>query len=269
MRISARFMPTVVISLLVMLGAGAVSAQPACDPVFLKPALIDTNGDGPTPATDGTINPLFCPPGTLLIQNPWQDCNGSGDLHNSFLLTFDPSTNQILSITRDRGNEVESIVPSYDSAGNPNQFAMKVTKDNNVVAQEGTASLLKNTLGEYTGIFFGSPIDLELDFVFHTGPNGQPDYVSLPWSQTSALGVGVNGGFTGCGPVPDGSTPQIWVPLVNGVLDVNPVVPGVPPILKLGVSKTIPTLSRGMTIALAVLILAVGMFQMRRSGLGF
>ena len=268
MRVSARFMSTVVISLLVMLGAGAVDAQPSCDPVFLKPALIDTNGDGPTPQTDGTITPLFCPPNTLLIQNPWEDCNKSGDLHNSFLLTFDPSTNQILSITRDRGNEQEDIVPSYDGAGNPNQFAMSVHKGGSIV-QQGSATLLKNTLGEYTGILFGDPINLELDFVYHIGPDGKPDYVSLPWSQTAALGVGVNGGMDGCGPVPDGSTPQIWVPLVNGVLDVNPVVPGIPPILKVSVSRTIPTLSGGMTIALAVLILAAGMFQMRRSGLGF
>jgi hypothetical protein len=258
-------MPTVVISLLAMLAAGAVAAQPSCDPVLLHPALIDTNGDGPTPATDGTITPLFCPPGTLLIQNPWQDCDGSGGFHNAFLLTFDPTTNQILSISRDRGFEQESIIPSYDSAGNPLEFAMTVMKDSSV-AQQGSAKLLRNTQGEFTGIFFGDPIDLQLDFVYHTGPNGLPDYVSLPWSQTAAIGVKTN---PGCGPASDGSTPQIWIPLVNGAIDVNPVVPGVPPILTVGVSRTIPTLSGAMTIALAVSILAAGMFQLRRSGLGF
>jgi len=270
MRVPARLLPLGVMSLLFVLVASAASAVVIpCTPLFLKPVLIDTDGNGPTPATDGTIDPQYCPgPQTLVIQNPWEDCNKSGDLHNSFLLAFDPITNQILSITRDRGGEQENIVPGYDAGGNPSQFAMTVNKGGSVV-QEGTATLLKNTLGEYTGIFFGDPINVQLDFVFHIGPNGQADYVSLPWSQTAALGHGVQGGMTGCGPVPDGSVPQLWIPLVNGVLDVNPVLPGIPPILKVSVSRTIPTLSSGMTIALAVSILAVGLFQLRRSGLGF
>jgi hypothetical protein len=258
-------MPTVVISLLVVLGAGALAAQPTCQPVFLSPVLIDTNGDGPTPGTDGTITPQFCPPGTVLIQNPWEDCDGSGGFHNAFLMTFDPTTNQILSISRDRGTEQENIVPSYDGAGNPEQFSMTVMK-NSSIAQQGSAKLLRNSQGAYSGIFFGDPIDLELDFVIHSGKNGLPDYVSLPWSQTAAIGVKTN---PGCGPASDGSTPQIWVPLVNGVIDVNPVLPGVPPNLTVGGSRTIPTLSAGMTLALAASILAAGLFQLRRGGLGF
>jgi len=66
----------------------------------------------------------------------------------------------------------------------------------------------------------------------------------------------------------DGSTPQIWVPLVNGTIDVNPVLPGIPP-LRVGSNQKIPTLSGGMTLALAASILAAGLFQLRRSGLGF
>jgi hypothetical protein len=264
MRIPARLVPTVVISLLVMLGAGAVGAQPSCDPVFLKPALIDTNGDGPTPGTDGTITPLFCPPDTLLIQNPWQDCNGSGAFHNAFLLTFDPKTNQILSISRDRGNEQENVVPTYDPLGNPTEFAMTVNKGGST-AQQGSATLLRDGSGAFSGIFFGPPIDLQLDFVFHFDQNGRPDYMSLPWSQTAAIGVKTN---PGCGPASDGSTPQIWVPLVNGTIDVNPVLPGIPP-LRVGSNQKIPTLSGGMTLALAASILAAGLFQLRRSGLGF
>jgi hypothetical protein len=255
------------ISLAVLLCASLAGAVPViCKPILRQPALIDTNGDGPTPATDGAITPTFCPgTNTIVIQNPWQDCDGSGALHNSFLVTFDPITNQVLSISRDRGSEQENIVPTYDALGNPSQFSMTVDKGG-TTAQQGSATLLRDGTGAYSGLFFGPPINLELDFVFHYGSNGLPDYVSFPWSQTAAIGVKTN---PGCGPASDGSTPQIWVPLFNGIVDLNPELPGLPPPIRVGSNQRVPTLSGAMTIALAVSILGVGIFQLRRSGIGF
>jgi len=267
MRVPARSLPTAMLSLAVIFGAATAGAVPVvCQPILLQPALVDTNGDGPTRATDLAITPTFCPgPSTIVIQNPWQDCNGSGALHNSFLVTFDPITNQILSISRDRGTEQENVVPTYDGLGNPTQFAMTVNKGG-TTAQQGSATLLRDGSGAYSGLLFGPPINLELDFVFHYGSNGLPDYVSLPWSQTAAIGVKTN---PGCGPASDGSTPQIWVPLVNGTIDVNPDLPGLPPPIRVGANQSVPTLSGGVTIALALSILGVGVFQLRRSGIGF
>ena len=246
--------------------AKPAGAQPSCKPILLKPALIDTDGNGPTPATDGTITPLFCSNNTVMIANPWQDCDHSGNTLNTFDVTIDPKTNEILSISRNRIDQQENVVPTYDSSGNIQSFNMTVTK-NSSIAHQGTATLIKGPGGGFTGIFFGPPINLELDFVFHLDSGGNPDYVSLPWGQMGALGVHNN---PGCGPASDGSTPQIWIPLLKGSVDTDPTVPGVPPNVPLGLlAVSVPTISRGMAIALALLLLSSGSVILRSRGIGF
>jgi hypothetical protein len=267
MKHSARLVSLTVLGIL-LVSVKPAGAQPSCKSILLKPALIDTNGDGPTPGTDGTIDPMFCGPNTIIIQNPWQNCDNSGNFLNTFNVTFDPATNQILSISRNRGDQVEEIIPAYNPVGSPDSFTMTVTKGSSVI-HTGTATLIRNGFGAVSGIFFGPPINLELDLVFHIGPGGQPDYVSLPWSQMGALGVHDN---PGCGPASDGSTPQIWIPLANGTVDADPTIPGVPstnvPVGSAGV-PAVPMLSRSMTIVLTVGLMIAGLVSLRRGGLGF
>ena len=45
-----------------------------------------------------------------------------------------------------------------------------------------------------------------------TDGDGKPDYISIPWSQASAIGVNLDDGV---GPGQGGTDPQIWIPLAD------------------------------------------------------
>jgi hypothetical protein len=265
---SARYFILILVVAVVSAGARRAEAQCSVQAILASPALIDTSEDGkPTPGVDQQINPLYCAQTKMLtITNPWQDCNGSGANHNQFLVGFDGKTGLINSVMRDRGDQQEEVDVTGLSGGQPDAFSMKVTKG--ATQTTGNAFLIPGPGGNFTGIHLGAPIDLDLDFVYEDiNGDGKPDYLSLPWAQMGAVGA-----FANCGPSrPDSLIPQIFIPLSNGKIAVDDV-PGFPPGPKIApdsIYPSVPTLSRSVTMLLAVLLLSVGMFQLRRSGLGF
>jgi hypothetical protein len=246
------------------------------------PIIIDTDGDGlPEPGTDEGIVPTFDGQQTLTIPNPWERC-GPGT-HNQITMTGpEPFTGG----TRTHDNQIETVqATDYDGA-RPTDFSMVV--DRTTTDKNGTAGVVdENSDGIYDA-FQGAGtggINFLLDFVYaDTNADGWGDYVSIPWSQASALGVAKD---DGCGPGPGGSDPQIFVPLAdsNGddlpdsiVLDLNG--DGEPdPEFRLGPimgpaaavardDTTIPTLGEwGAILAMAGLA-AAAWLQIRANGLG-
>lgn len=241
----------------------------------LHPALIDINNNGrPTPGVDMPIVPTFSPlSNTLTIVNPWQDCNGSGALHNGFVLTFDLITGLPTKATRDRGDQIETIIPTgYFTPTEPDAFHMTVTKAG-VTVKSGDLALIDSGHGYFSGIAINGNVVANIDFTYaDLNVDGVADFISLPWGQTAALGVKTN---FGCGP--GGTTPQIWVPLINNqiVLDLDgngqpdPNFLASPPVAPANLYAAIPTLSTSALVLFAVTLLGLSLFQLRRVGLGF
>jgi len=239
------------------------------------PALVDTNNNGrPTPGVDLPIIPTFDSASNVLtIVNPWQDCNGSGALHNGWLFSFNPSTGLPDKATRDRGDQIETIIPTgYFSPTEPDAFHMTVTKGGTIIKQ-GDLALIDSGHGYFSGISIDGSVVASIDFTYaDLNYDGIADFISLPWGQTAALGVKMN---FGCGP--GGTTPQIWIPLINNqiVLDLDgngqpdPNFFASPPLAPGNLYAIIPTLSTSALVLFAATLLGVGLFQLRRVGLGF
>lgn len=174
------------------------------------PVLADISGNG-RPGT-GDLALLISMAGTnVSVVNPWEDC--AGTLLNQFTVSNPhPVTGQYQTFTRIHGGQTEEItVGGLTGNGSPTSAAMQVTGPG--VNRTGNGGLVdadgdgvyEGLQGTETGL---GGLTFAMDFVYsdETG-DGRPDYVSLPWAQTSVLGVQ---------PIPGTSTnPQVWVPLAD------------------------------------------------------
>jgi hypothetical protein len=174
------------------------------------PIVVDTDGDGiPEPGSDVRIVPTFDGQQTLTVPNPWEQC-GPGT-HNQITMTGGPP---FTGGTRNHDTETESVQATEYDGVRPTDFTMFV--DRPTTDKNGTAGVVdENNDGIYDA-FQGAGtggINFLLDFVYaDTTGDGWGDYVSIPWSQASALGVDKT---DGCGPGPNNSDPQIFVPLAD------------------------------------------------------
>jgi hypothetical protein len=177
------------------------------------PLLIDTNGDGrPSEGVDQGIG-LTQTGATLAVQSPW-DCNPADDDNEANLVDTN-SDGKYDRITRrsDRGLETLNVIPdgqgrisqiTYVEGNRQGSGAPVDANGDGVIDGLHVQYVLVSTITPPPTVVQTSLVQTDV-----TG-DGQPDYVSVPWSQASALGVDTG---DGCGP--DGADPQIWVPLAD------------------------------------------------------
>lgn len=267
-------------------------AQPVCPGGDLgmigpcSPILVDTDTTpGPTPGTDTEIVPVMTGPSTMLIPNPWEDCQDVTpstpknvlQLSRASLVGGGPFTVG----TRTTDNQQERIgVTQYD-AGRPIHFAMNVEKpvgsghasgDGGVVDANGD-HIYDDIEGTGGGGEMGA-INFLIDIVI----DGSGNYATIPWAEADALAVQsspcVNGGL----PAPihfpiadstgDGVRDAIVLDLDgNGIPDpqflLGPVIAGAQ-----AARFSVPTLSQWGILLAGLAIAAVAWIQIRSSGLG-
>jgi hypothetical protein len=175
------------------------------------PALVDSNGDGrPSEGGDEGIVPAV--QGNNLVLNSRWNCN-AGDNDNVFALNTDAS-GKVISTSRLNGSRSQSARFTSFAGGAPTGGDFTETIDGRVRAT-GNASLFdQNGDGAFEGGSGGGtgtngPVNVSLNFAYAdvTGDNA-PDYITIPWSQASAVGVQFG---DSCG----GADPQVFVPLAD------------------------------------------------------
>jgi hypothetical protein len=240
-------------------------------------AFFDSDGSGGPSPCDEPIFPTYdAGLDRITIPNPFQNCDGSGNMHNQFDIHRDGSSTPI-ALFRDRGDQTETLTPTgFFEPLQPMSGQLDIMKFGSLV-KSGHGHLVPAG-GYFSGVeggqTLGGSTSATMSFVYTgTGGDGGPAYLSLPWSQLAALGL-LNHIDTNCPTDP----PQIFVPLSNGhiVLDLDgdgvpdPGFFSSPPLTKqAAVGFGIPAASRGTMALLAAALVGVGLFQLRRGGIGF
>lgn len=247
------------------------------------PILVDTNGDGqPDQGTDGRIIPTFDGQETLTVPNPWEECGPA--VHNVVTLqdAAGPGGGPFVGGTRTTENQTETLIADQFVGGRPTHFTMSVDKPG-FPDQVGSAGVVD---GDSNGIYDAlmgegdGGVDFLLDLVFSdVNGDGWGDYVSIPWSQASVLGVATDDSCEVAG-----GDPQVWVPMADTNGDGRPdsIVfdldgNGSPdpqflfgPIIgpaRAFATNPVPTLSQWSLILVALALASAAWMQIRSGGL--
>lgn len=257
------------------LGGGMLGPNPAKGDA---PAFFDSDGSGGPSPCDETILPTYDSlSDAITIPNPYQDCDGSGALHNQFFLLRDKGGTPT-EIHRDRGDQTEVLTPTnFFAPFEPTSGHLDIFKNGSLI-KSGDGHLVPAG-GFFGGVSggqtLGGNVSAAMSFIYGgQAPDGGPAYISLPWSQLAALGL-LNHIDGNC---PAGDPPPIFVPLSNGkiVLDLDgdgapdPPFFNSPPLTRqAAIGEGIPAVSRGTMALLACALVGAALFQLRRGGLGF
>lgn len=294
---TARFrLCLVALALVAVVAAPALLAQSTnryFGPNF--PALVDSNGNGrPDPGVDAPFTPrASAGEGTLI--SPWQ-CDTSAP--SNYFSFDDPSGGRYQTVRRQTyGREQAVTVTQATAGGAAISFSLSETNPSAAAAREGQRVTAATGAGGFVdnngdGIYDGvsgsgnrgsGPVSVSTGFVLSdiTG-DAYPDYVSVPWSQSAALGVKPNFQCT-----PGNPTPQVFVPLAdsNGdghpdsvILDLDGDTVPDPDVYQSPIlapnptgglaANEVPTLSQWGLVGLAASLAAAGWLFLRKSGLG-
>jgi hypothetical protein len=176
----------------------------------LNPARVDTNGLMTADPQGGSAVPMRT--GTALtLSHPWSDIPATGNL-----CSFNALTGKYNGICRTTtGGLTQSItVTGFSGSGYPTSFAF--TESGNRSPKNGTGRLVdQNGDGIWDGIALtGGSTNLTLPFVYvDTNGDGFADYVSIPWSAATLVGLNPNGSVFA--PGAGGPNPQVWIPLAD------------------------------------------------------
>jgi hypothetical protein len=191
----------------------------------LNPATVDTQGNFTANPNDICAIPLRT--GTQLqLFHPWSDTPASGFLcgfnavtgkYTAICRTTPDGMTQMISVTGFSPFQapVSGKVTTYAAATYPSSF--QYTETGPASPKNGTGVLVdQNGDGIFDGIALtGGSTNVTLPFVYvDTNGDGFGDYVSIPWSQATLVGINPNGHIItpqGAG----GPNPQIWVPLAD------------------------------------------------------
>jgi hypothetical protein len=184
--------------------------------------------------------------------------------------------------TRAAGNQDETVqATTFNAGGRPTGFSMLVDRTTGP-DKSGTGQMVdQNGDGIYEALSGSGAVNFQVDIITEdTTGDGYGDYVSIPWSQASSLGVDTT---DGCNPVAGGD-PQIWVPIAdtdndnipdsivldldgNGTPDpqflASAIIAGAP-----AAGDSVPTLGEWATIGAALAIAMVAWLQIRAQGIG-
>ncbi len=175
----------------------------------LNPATVDTNG-----LMTADPRGICAIPGrsgtTLTLFHPWSDIPATGNL-----CSFDPVKGKYTGVCRTTpGGLTQSItITGYSGSGYPRSFQFTETGARS--PKNGTGGLVdQNGDGIWDGIALTGSTNVTLNFVYvDTNGDGFADYVSIPWSQATLVGINPNGSVLA--PGAGGKNPQIWIPLAD------------------------------------------------------
>ncbi len=253
----------------------------------LHPILIDTDGNGPD-VGDGEIVPDMTGPSSMVVPNPWDDCNPSDPDTNELDLTRPPlaGPGPFTGGRRDTENQTETLLADQFAGGRPTRFLMNVNKNSDPTYKTGTGQMLDtNGDGIFDAIQGSGGVTFQIGLLLDDADNDSNyDHVSVPWGQASALGVRNDDGCMDDGVTNLTDDPQIWVPLADttgdGIPDavaldldddgdpdpeflLGPLVAG-----PANIGDAVPTLTEWASIAAALALAAVAWLQIRAHGLG-
>lgn len=167
------------------------------------PIRLDSNGDGlPSGGDDGIVPSRSGR--SITIPSRWNCGNHPNSNLNVIELSDQDSTGRYRTASRDNNGLLQSVTAGHITNGRPGDFGYEQTYGAIVTASGGASLVDHNGDGVTDGATFTGRISGSINFAF--SPNNE--YVSLPWSQASALGLDTSGS---CG----GALPQVWIPLAD------------------------------------------------------
>lgn len=235
---NARLRLTLLALLVAALAAPSLLAQPTPTPGPTNrylgpnfPALVDSNGNGrPDPGVDAPGTPSGTG-SSAVLSTPW-DC-GTSSPSRYYQFSNVGGDGRYQTVGRNTYGRSQSVSVAQSSAGvatavqfEENLLPVPSRKGaapaGSVPTATGSAAVVdRNGDGIYDGVAggrTGGGLNFNLDLVLSDiTSDGNPDYVSIPWSQSAALGVKPNYNCT-----PGTPSPQAWVPLADTNADGRP-----------------------------------------------
>lgn len=188
-----------------------------------SPIVIDTNGNGMPDGGDQTIIPTFSAlTNQMTIPNPWE--SAGGEVLNVLAVSNPDGSNRFRTMSRTNKNEMQvGTVDQVTADGralhvtiNTSPAITPPTKVGiNGTATGGGGFVDTNSDGLYDTIHAVGPFgtaDIPLTHA-DTDADGYADFLSIPWAQSSILGVNTSDA------TPD---PQVFVPMGNVVSPTGP-----------------------------------------------
>ena len=165
------------------------------------PIRVDANGSGGPGPGDESIVPTLS--GTqLTIPSRWV-CDSEN--RNVLTLSNPGGSGQFQTASRMNGALQQSVTITSIVGGGPREFSYSQTNTVNSSTRTGGASLVDmGGDGVMDLLTIHGSVSGTVSFTYV----GNSEYISIPWSQASVLGVDFS---ATCG----GSQPQIWIPLAD------------------------------------------------------
>jgi hypothetical protein len=155
----------------------------------LSPAL--AGGDGIAPTRSGnriTIPSRF----------------SCGSTTNNVLTLSDPEAGTYRKVSRTMGLKDQTMTIGSLANGSPKEAVLRETSGGIIRHNTDMELRDQNRDGVFDGFTLAGAVNGATSFVYDQGSN----YVSIPWSQASALGIKTSGTCAG-------DVPQIWIPLAD------------------------------------------------------
>lgn len=166
------------------------------------PVRLDGNGDGQPSAGDESVSPVRTGGGSVEVPSRW-NCTPESP-SNVIQLSNRDGSGRFRTASRTNGPLNQSITAGGIVNGTARDFSYEQTRGD-LTTSNGSITLTDaNNDGVLDGARFRGTLTASISFVF----SGNSDYVSVPWSQVSALGLNISGSCAG-------SLPQIWIPLAD------------------------------------------------------
>lgn len=161
---------------------------------MLGPSFPILAGIGITPTRSGN---------TITIPSRWA-CGSSSSTANVITLSNPDSSGRFLTASRENGLRHQTMDITSVVGGFPRAARLTEETGGTTVASTTVTLIDQNGDGVMDGATISGTVNATTSFVFLS--NG--DYVSIPWSQASALHIDTS---TTCA----GFVPQVWIPLAD------------------------------------------------------
>lgn len=167
------------------------------------PVRIDANGDGQASGGDDGIVPQRSG-NSITIPSRWECGNNPDSRNNIIELSNRDAGGRYRTASRANNALQQSVTAASSALGTPTAFSYEERLGDTITAEGSITLTDRNGDGVLDGASFRGTINGSISFAFA----GNNDYVSIPWSQASALGLDTSRSCAG-------PLPQIWVPLAD------------------------------------------------------
>ncbi len=168
------------------------------------PVRVDANGDGLPSGGDDGIVPRRTG-NTITIPSRWDCSNGDpSNRNNTIELSDRDGSGRYRTASKWNNSRLQSVTAAGSANGAPTAFSYEEIMADQVFAQGSVTLTDRNGDGVLDGASIRGTVTGSISFAFA----GNNDYVSIPWSQASALGLDTSRSCAG-------ALPQVWVPLAD------------------------------------------------------